>query len=136
MKTDQQISEMTNEERNRAVAEEVMGWEQRDFVSDSTKHFFQSDPNDWIIYGGRRWSPSTSPTDDYAVLVHVRENWDECKARLFFRELERIWQIRWCDMPQDELKAGWVSFLLYQPGDYARAALETVREHDREDNPE
>ena len=120
--TDSTIKDLTNDELDRAGAVEVMEWKWQE----SAKIFM--DKEGQVILGGRHWSPSTSPTDDYAVLVHVRENWDEYAIDEFVNRVANIERAR-ADEPM--FRNGVILF--YQTGDYEISALETVREtpHDR-----
>ena len=66
------------------------------------------------------WSPSTDPAADYEVLKVARE-WRASKRRAFGDALWAIWQTRWVNAACPSTAA-----ILYQPGDYSRAALKAV----------
>lgn len=66
---------------------------------------------------------TSDPAADYEVLRRVRETWSYALNAEFARQLERMWK--------DRLYAGAIGpfsswACSYQPGDYARAALETL----------
>lgn len=65
---------------------------------------------------------TTDPRDDYEVLKHVREKWDENQQRAFQRcLLETMSKRGWCSITTGY---AW----LYEPGDYSRAALLAIGE--------
>ncbi len=137
--TTKPVSELTNEELDRAVAVEVM---ERfvypphvcgcyDYEAALDKGLPPCPACNFVPPPDKEpmgmFHPSKNPTDDYAVLKHVRETWgrDIVKMDHFRFLLTLVWRKRFvaddstCHCPEE---------LQYQPGDYARAALQTVRE--------
>lgn len=68
------------------------------------------------------FKPSTNAEYDYEVLLHLRGTYNGpgTFTRDFHQALENIWSLRWNSV---KYFAAWVGFMLYQPGDYSRAAL-------------
>lgn len=66
---------------------------------------------------------TTSASDDYRVLEHVRGEWNERLFHLFQIEITAIWREQVVKATQT---SKWLQFAFgahYRPGDYARAAL-------------
>lgn len=117
---DKPVSEMTAEEVDRAVVVEVLGLTESEGVRDNPDVFCMIDSR--VFIGGRHYHPSTSPTDDYAVLEHVRDKWGSAqdKHETWWAFKDALFEI-WSSRPMEDSTS-------YQPGDYARAALQAVRE--------
>lgn len=65
---------------------------------------------------------TTDPAADYSVLVHVRENWDwEAQQKFAYCLDQRVYMAR-----QIKLRSQIPRTLIYQPGDYSRAALQAL----------
>ena len=110
------------DELNACVAEKVMGWHVH---HRNTVHWTDSDKFEYRVRGiVGEWSPSTDPAADYEVLKVVRE-WRGGKRRAFGDALWAIWQTRWVNAACPSTAA-----ILYQPGDYSRAAMKAVAKTD------
>jgi hypothetical protein len=117
--TPTEISKLRSErprEFDAAVAERVMGWRSR------------ADYNYWMSFRGdtfdlhklkNDWKPSTNPTDDYAVLCHVREKWRGERLADFADEVYGLASGR-----------GGFTMASYRVGDYAEAALAIVTQQE------
>lgn len=110
------IPKMTPAELNAAVAEEVMGID-----LDGTKP-------DLPIRGIGCQLYATDISADYEVLDYIRQHWpDEKPGELWEAFCENLWELSVL-----RKRIGWNlvfdSHGLYQPGDYARAALKAVRQ--------
>ena len=82
------------------VAEKVMGWTQvGDVWGVPFRDGYYQHKANW------NWSPTIRADDDYEVLQHVRENWLPSQIKLFQEYLLLV---------------------LYEPGDYGRAALKVL----------
>lgn len=106
------VAETMDNELNAAVAEKVFGWVKVviELPSQGAWGWNKS------LGGCREAVPNyaTNPTDDYEVLVFVRDTWSRDRQEKMWDALES----KWVAAAYDEWPA-----LGYQPGDYARAAL-------------
>ena len=94
-------------------AEHVLGWT---VAKGAGFHDF----NDWYKGDSERrcvkdWNPFTNANDDYAVLKHVRETWDEDRQLAFYKAMP---------MHPRPLR----SMLSYKPGDYCLAACRVIQQ--------
>ena len=69
------------------------------------------------------WSPTTNASHDYEVLVKVREDWGIEKRQAFSESLEYTFIY---SPLRRELECGY--FVMYQIGDYSRAALKVLED--------
>lgn len=104
------------------VAEKVMGWKRSQFNA----NHFEISPSSYRSIVPESWhgfEPSTNAVDDYEVLKHVRENWEQLMHDKFTECLGKIW------VKRREDKTKFVNFAMcYEPGDYSRAALKALGE--------
>ncbi len=117
---------MTNEQIDVAAAVDVMGWSVRHaFAPPAPTPEFEMFDVGIVVWRcaeqlvPEAWSPSTNPAHDYEVLVYVREHWggeDTCLVR---EALTLSWERRWAERG-GKLACG---SIMYEPGDYARAAI-------------
>lgn len=118
-----------------AVAERVMGWPV--IRASAPNHHNRpavvlyaepETPDDVlaVAYDERSWEfkPSTDPAADYSVLVKVRETFTCQQFAAMLAALQQGWANRFAQrqgvMPTDHPER---LCMLYEPGDYARAAL-------------
>lgn len=133
---------MDNATIDRKIAELVMGWKwhrmgrRYTLASDGAFHpTFMRDhgievvdapptdiDTDTVIDATGVKKYSTDPAADYEVLVKVRETWDRAQFMRFCAELAdiAIGRSSWVSRGDDEVCG------MYQPGDYAKAALRAV----------
>ncbi len=119
---------LVNRELDAKVAEKVMGWVRDEFAP----HIFNT-PN-----GGYRslaesdfsgFEPFKDVRDDYLVLKHVRESWVFSKRKQFAVNLQRLISDRVKQSPIENLTIAWPDVaLLYESGDYSKAALKALGE--------
>lgn len=85
-----------------------------------------------LCYWTDDWGPLaageyfTDPADDYLVLQAARE-WERAQRQGFARALRMIWEKRWHSVPLGSEPY----ILMYEPGDYSRAALKALEVKDR-----
>ena len=110
-------------ELNARVAEKVMGWKPVQYPGG----IYWDEGEQGPIPGGKfsprfsgSFKPSTDPAADYGVLKVARE-WPVTRRQAFCKALLDIWHER-------RAEAGYPSLggILYEPGDYSRAALKAV----------
>lgn len=65
--------------------------------------------------------PRFGGSEDILVLEEVRTNWPTKRVDLFREVLEQIWLSRW-----ENNHTPWTKWVLYEPGDYSRAALNVL----------
>lgn len=124
-----EICKMDARERDRLVAEKVMGW-RHDYRfsqthAESWRIVREGDETPSEIVASGNWSPSTDTAADYAVLCHVREKWDDGDKREFLTALRTIWAAR-----PEAVKGCWNHAELpmaYLVGDYSLAALIKIK---------
>jgi len=111
----------TPEQFRVAVAEKVMGWRRVNGGWLGGWGYDRNLPGDLVGMGGLDWRPDESANDDCLVLRHVRKTWPPFRLLAMSEELARVW-CKAC------FGSGGASpqMLVYQPGDYARAALAVV----------
>lgn len=113
---------------NAAVAEKVMKWRHHraESVEWMARDHWETDRRGYVVVD--KWNPLTSPTDDYEVLKKVRESWSPVDQRRMSDILNEIWAQHRLDDIHSKPKVVDYPYLdlLYEPGDYARAALAVV----------
>ena len=122
--------EQAGPELDARVAMEVMGWSYQTFPDGPcphVKHWYATSPcpenarhESWRAKCPRF---STDPAADYEVLKVVRR-WPDDRHPFFAKALERIWM----DRCQHDSLPLWS--MLYEPGDYSRAALKATEVSD------
>lgn len=97
-------------ETDARVAQRVMGWREGEDFARAT------------------WSPTSRADHDVMVLEYIRETWPGSMRLAFTGRLLERWDARRASYPRHFLAGPPELPLLYEVGDYARAALRVVEE--------
>lgn len=85
----------------------------------------------WPVFSPTGYTNYTVPNyheveADYSVLAEIRGTWSEDKITAFGENLIQIWERRAARNPRTRALCESVLARMYNPGDYASAALETL----------
>lgn len=112
-----------SQEIDALVAEKVFGWK-RDPKNQGSWIPPGREPLAVGFFTARPGAYTTDPSADYEVLKHVREKWGRAKLKQFILCLDDVWNARiGANGDKDGMWA-----VMYEPGDYARAALKALGE--------